>query len=403
MIYGQIIFWISTFILPKTCINKMESLCARFLWSGSIEKAKGIKVAWADVCYPKLEGGLGLRRLGLWNSTLCLKLVWLLFSGSGSLWVAWHQHHHLRGRSLWSLKAATTDSWNWKSLLNLRNIAEPFIRCNLGNGNIASFWFDSWSSLGPLINWYGENGPREMRLPVHSLVSAACDDFGWNLPPVRSSQARNLHALLSTVNPPDPSNGDDSYCWVIHGISYNHFPTASTWDAIRPRAALKGWASSIWFKGATPRHAFTMWMAQLNRLPTRSRMVSWGLPVTPTCCLCSNYDETLEHLFLTCQFSQRVWNLIQAHMHLPVCIFYTWSSLISWTRLRTDSSPSILRKLASQAAVYHIWKQRNNLIHNQISATPAAVYKTIEKELRNTITARRNQKKFRNLMPLWIR
>jgi len=79
VISGIINFWISTFILPKGCVKRIEALCARFLWSGNIDVKKGAKVAWSEVCLPKEEGGVGLRRFTVLNTTLCLRLVWLLF------------------------------------------------------------------------------------------------------------------------------------------------------------------------------------------------------------------------------------------------------------------------------------------------------------------------------------
>lgn len=86
VIHGTITFWFSTFLLPKGCIKSIESLCCRFLWNGNISERALAKVAWKTVCLPKAEGGLGLRDLSLWNKTLCLKLVWLLFSENESLW-----------------------------------------------------------------------------------------------------------------------------------------------------------------------------------------------------------------------------------------------------------------------------------------------------------------------------
>ena len=37
VISGIVVFWITTFILPKSCIKKIESLCYKYLWSGHIE------------------------------------------------------------------------------------------------------------------------------------------------------------------------------------------------------------------------------------------------------------------------------------------------------------------------------------------------------------------------------
>ncbi|CAL9248832.1 unnamed protein product, partial [Arabidopsis halleri] len=50
----------------------------------------------------------------------------------------------------------------------------------------------------------------------------------------------------------------------------------------------------------------------------------------------------------------------------------------------------------------HIWKQRNNVVHNQTSIPTATVFKLLNREIKNIITARRQRKRFRPLMQLWI-
>lgn len=42
-------------------IKKIEQICAGFLWKGNFQSAKGAKVSWCSICFPKAEGGLGLR------------------------------------------------------------------------------------------------------------------------------------------------------------------------------------------------------------------------------------------------------------------------------------------------------------------------------------------------------
>lgn len=63
VILGLVTLWISAFVLRKGCIRKLESLCARFLWSEIIDNSKMAKMAWFTVCLPKEEGGMGLRNL----------------------------------------------------------------------------------------------------------------------------------------------------------------------------------------------------------------------------------------------------------------------------------------------------------------------------------------------------
>ncbi|XP_023640572.1 uncharacterized protein LOC111831144 [Capsella rubella] len=145
-----------------------------------------------------------------------------------------------------------------------------------------------------------------------------------------------------------------------------------------------------------------MWVSQLDRLPTRSRLLSWGLQVPAHCCLCSRDSETRLHLFLSCPFSRCIWEKVFERLRLPPLLFRDWEHLISWTMLRSRSSPPTLRKLAAQATVYAIWKQRNNVLHNSQIINPLVIFKLIDREVRNSITARRHRKSFKALMSRWI-
>ncbi|XP_048596563.1 uncharacterized protein LOC125578252 [Brassica napus] len=84
-------------------------------------------------------------------------------------------------------------------------------------------------------------------------------------------------------------------------------------------------------------------------------------------------------------------------------MFVNWSELLSWIRAPASTKLSLLRKLAAHTVVYHLWKQRNNLVHNQVSITPQALFYSIDKELRNIISARRHMKHFDPLMAMWLR
>ncbi|XP_010507045.1 PREDICTED: uncharacterized protein LOC104783606 [Camelina sativa] len=165
IISGTVNFWISVFILPKGCLKKIESLCSRFLWSGRIDGSRSAKVVWETVCLPKKEGGLGLRRFSRWNTTLCLRFIWLLFSDSDSLLSRWHKFHNIKSNSFWEVKEASSDSWLWRSFLRLRPLAEKFIKVIVGDGRSASFWFDSWTPFGSLIKFIGPSGRLNFKSP----------------------------------------------------------------------------------------------------------------------------------------------------------------------------------------------------------------------------------------------
>lgn len=402
VIFGTVNFWLSAFILPKGCIRFIEALCYKFLWSGSIVKKSIAKIAWPTVCLPKEEGGLGLRSFMIWNQVLCLKFIWILLSKSPSLWVDWHRSTHLQDKSFWTITASASDSWTWRKLLELRPLALQFIRSRVGNGRETSFWYDVWTPLGQLINHIGPAGPRALRIRKDAVVADVVTGSSWTLPHPRSQREVDLHVHLTTISLPLPVDAVDEYDdWVAGDTALSVFWSSATWETLRPREEEKDWCDVVWFKGAVPKLAFTMWITNYDRLPTRSRLASWGMLISPACPLCTCQDETRDHLILSCQYSQDVWRPVLRKCQSPTAVITNWSELLSWIRTPT-SSLLLLRKIATQSVIYHIWKQRNNLVHNQVLVPAVTVFRDIDRKIKNIISAQRSRKKFRSIMPLWM-
>lgn len=51
------------FYLPKIYLTRMESHVNQFLWGSTDNSKKRVSVSWKQVCNPKEEGGLGVRKL----------------------------------------------------------------------------------------------------------------------------------------------------------------------------------------------------------------------------------------------------------------------------------------------------------------------------------------------------
>jgi len=99
VLYSLQVFWSGIFTLPKKIIRDISQRFNQFLWNGKDSDSAKAKVAWSDVCFPKKEGGLGLKNLEVWNRTSILRHIWNLFACAGSIWVAWIKMCLLKGRS----------------------------------------------------------------------------------------------------------------------------------------------------------------------------------------------------------------------------------------------------------------------------------------------------------------
>ncbi|WZY96943.1 hypothetical protein YC2023_069272 [Brassica napus] len=403
VIYGSINFWTSAFVLPKGCIKKIESLCTQFLWGGTETKRCVAKVSWKTVCLPRKEGGLGLRDIGLWNKNLCLKLIWNLLKKTDSLWASWLHHYRLKDESFWSLDENKTTSSTWRSLLSLRGLASRFLRPKLGNGRCISFWYDNWTPLGPLLDRFGESGPRQLSICISATVSEACNDRGWLLRGARSPLAEELQTYLTTVPIPTLNLMDDTYVWDINGDELQEFSTSKTWEAVRNREPEQQWTQSIWFKGHVPRHAFTAWVIYQDRLPTRSRLLKWGMNISPSCCLCDAAVEDRTHLFLNCEVSEGIWNLALHRLGYSFRAFHTWTSFTEWVSLRDTVTSRTLKRLVAQATITNIWMERNSRLHVGEARSPATIFRLIDRFIKDVILGKRKLKKFQPLMQLWIR
>ena len=202
VISGIVGFWTSAFLLPKRVKQLINSLTTSFLWKGTLDNSNGAKVAWDALCFPKSEGGLGLRRLSSWNAIFSLKLIWFLFFRSGSLWVAWCRHKYLSNGSFWSLNEKNYSiSWTFRRLLKYRILALPFLRINVGRGDDTFFWYDPWTSIGPLITFLGASAPTQLGILSDSMVSDYIVNGSWNLPPARSDLHLRAMVYISTVIP----------------------------------------------------------------------------------------------------------------------------------------------------------------------------------------------------------
>jgi hypothetical protein len=132
------IYWASVFILPARLIKDMESKMRDFLWGGNVPSKNRVNVSWNSICYPKQEGGLGIRRIGDMNKALMAYHVWSILSGRESLWVAWIKEYRLKGRSFWVCKTPANCCWGWRRLCHLRPLLRGYFWSIIGKGDKTS-------------------------------------------------------------------------------------------------------------------------------------------------------------------------------------------------------------------------------------------------------------------------
>ncbi|XP_047940943.1 uncharacterized protein LOC125188200 [Salvia hispanica] len=82
--------------MPDNVASRLVAIERNFLWG-----SKQAKVAWSVICLPTHEGGLGIRDLGMWNTTLHAKILWKVHAKTDSLWIKWIHTEIIKDVDFW--------------------------------------------------------------------------------------------------------------------------------------------------------------------------------------------------------------------------------------------------------------------------------------------------------------
>ncbi|XP_026430553.1 uncharacterized protein LOC113327591 [Papaver somniferum] len=133
---------------PSSVIKICEKLIRNFLWSGDGEIRKYKTLSWKKICVPYNEGGLGIRRLEVFNKILLMKMMWKLIYSSDEwalFFTAKFKDKYGIWFSKWKLSSVRAGlQWAWLTL-------QEDISWKVGNGANISVWFDNWYGSSPLI------------------------------------------------------------------------------------------------------------------------------------------------------------------------------------------------------------------------------------------------------------
>lgn len=402
VINGITNFWTSSFIIPKSVIKEIDSLCAKFLWKGDITAQASAKVSWDSCCQAKEQGGLGLRNLEGWNAACAIKMIWLIFFAEGSIWASWFIQEMLQGnlQLFWVINTRQKHSWLVKKLLEFRPLVFSWFRQRVGNGETCYFWSGNWSPFGKLSDFLETSGSLRYPIPKEATLAELWENGAWILPNARSDKQVEVISYLSTLALND---NVDTLEWWPGNQPHMRFSTGDIYDLLKPNLPRVPWYKEVWFSGGIPKHKFLTWLMIRNRCPTRDRLLTSGLQTDPQCLFCNSADESIAHCFFECSFTWPIWKLIAEK-----CRFRTtrhWNSILAQlqsTALNKHQRSLLL--LGWQATLYILWSERNNRLHRAQFSSSDGIQKKITLTVKNRISSLRSDRPAFSsaLMQLWF-
>ncbi|KAL0288097.1 UNVERIFIED_CONTAM: hypothetical protein Sradi_7107300 [Sesamum radiatum] len=232
-----------------------------FLWKGATGSGYA-KVSWAQVCRPKVEGGLGIRRLNK--------------------------------QTIWTFRSSNS-SWCWNKLIKLSVALRAGLEYRVGNGHRFTLWTDIWHPQGPLLCSF-PRGPSITGLPSDSLLKSVIRQTSWDWPSESAFDIQEIIAGLPTIFPNQP----DTILWRFNG---GRFTSGSALTILQPAYPAVYWHHLLRGKFKIPRHCFILWLAFGASIYSDR---PWMQQHNSGCVLCAGlFVETHDHIFFECSFSAR--------------------------------------------------------------------------------------------------
>ncbi|XP_021995963.1 uncharacterized protein LOC110893153 [Helianthus annuus] len=340
-------------------------------------------VAWDRTIAPEEYGGLGFGSLRDANLAMLAKWWWRFKTEKDGLWrrVVWAIHHNSRG---WKdIPTKVSIPGPWKSITSIRSILlqagldlEKATSAELVNGKNICFWLDCWAGNEPLYVMFPElfRAEKHKECLVQDRLATNGPNliFSWawltpELGVIEADQLNQVVGLICGSSGLNMSSGMDRWQWTLDGggsFSVASIKkTLSSVNRVRPGKAFE------WNNWVPKKVGIVAWRAEMERLPTRCALAARSIPVNDrTCIMCGSYDESSEHLLVSCQFAQMVWQNIALWCSIPPIIAFDLKDMLTLHEVCTvfGKKRKVLHAVIL-VAIWSIWKSRNEAVFQQKS------------------------------------
>lgn len=73
---------------------------------------------------------------------------------------------------------------------------------------------------------------------------------------------------------------------------------------------IRWWTNNISNQNIQNKIKIFVWLVQQNKIISQQNSQKKGIACPDQCCLCRNEGEYVDHIFIGCQFTKNIWNLV---------------------------------------------------------------------------------------------
>ncbi|KAL9995937.1 putative RNA-directed DNA polymerase [Helianthus debilis subsp. tardiflorus] len=373
-------YFFSLYKAPVKVLEILERLRRVFFWGGSDVDSHMSWMAWEKVIAPIEYGGLGFGSLRDSNLAMLSKWWWRFKTEKDGLWrrVVWAIHHN--NRSWAPIPAKISLAGPWKQIVGIRGSLIQFgidlpcsIRCKVGCGLKVSFWLDLWIGYQPLYMSF----PLLFALEKDKNCYVA-DRVLWNTNSVKLSWFWN-RLDMSVDEQEELTDLTLLLCDFVARICPDVWDWCHDTSGTFSVASIKQISASasrslpeylfVWNRFVPKKVGIVVWRALSERLPTRVALAARNIYIADSRCLfCGEYEETSEHIFVSCQFSQSIWLIVTQWCRIPPIIAFSLKDIIDcYSCVNGSKEKKKIINAIVQVVIWCLWRMRNNVLFGQAS------------------------------------
>lgn len=353
------------FKLPVSLCKRIQSAVTRFWWDDVDGQNKMAWVSWDRMTQPKAIGGLGFRDFQAFNDAFLGKLSWRILNKPELLLSRILMGKYCQAESFLDVSQKSASSHGWRGVLLGRDLLKRNMGWVVGDGTSIQIWDDAWLSLSTQLRPTGPATESTASLIVADLFEEGTRN--WNTSKIRQILPQ-WEKLIKTIIPSE-TGAPDKQIWL--STPSGEYTTKSGYhEAIKMRTEEGGHPESReleWFKGVwnlhiSPKIKMFLWKLFQQALPVGEILMARHITTESQCPRCGT-PESIDHLFLHCQFAKDVWQAA------PFTTTFEYSGLIDlqdvWLNLcgRNCLPPTGLATgHLAPWILWHLWCARNQLV-----------------------------------------
>ncbi|XP_006605191.1 uncharacterized protein [Glycine max] len=334
-----------------------------------------------DPILRKYKGGLGIKDLRTFNSTLLGKWRWELFHNQEELWAKVICSKYGGWRAVENGIAGSHDSIWWKDLISVHKQQQnrAILRetsWKVGGGQKFRFWEDPWTADEvPLMVKFPRlyQISRQQNQLINQVGSVTNQGWEWKFNWRRSlfdSEVEMADTFLGEI-PQQLLEFHKEDTWICKFDSSGYYSTSSGYKLIWGEimgAHQNSEFSKLWKLKIPAKAAVFAWRLIRNRLPTKKNLSRRQVQVNDILCpFCRNKEEDAAHLFFTCNSILPLWWESMSWVNLSSAMpQHPRDHYLQHGHNAAEGKKSTRWKCWWIALTFTIWKHKNKIVFQSV-------------------------------------